>query len=185
MVIWLNGCFGIGKTETAQCLSNLLVHSYIYDPENLGGFLWNNMPPTMARQGDFQDIPLWREFNLTMIRYLYDNNSGDIIVPMTLVNRQYFDEIVSELSNDGIPIIHFILSAPKEIISARLIGRGDAAGSWAHEQIDRCLAALQNEIAGINIETSNRNAMQTAEKILSLIQSHRGKHHEQIVYPPD
>ena len=36
MVIWLNGAFGAGKTQTAYELHRRLPDSFVYDPENAG-----------------------------------------------------------------------------------------------------------------------------------------------------
>ena len=63
MIIWLNGCFGVGKTATANRLYDLIENSHIYDPEQVGAFLWDNFPPPLKYKGDFQDIELWRTFN--------------------------------------------------------------------------------------------------------------------------
>ena len=39
MIIWLNGAFGAGKTQTAYELHRRLPGSYVYDPENAGFFM--------------------------------------------------------------------------------------------------------------------------------------------------
>jgi len=62
MIIWINGAFGSGKSTTARKLHKLLKGSYIYDPEQIGFFIRKNAPKPFSK-GDFQDIPLWREFN--------------------------------------------------------------------------------------------------------------------------
>ncbi len=45
MIIWLNGAFGAGKTQTAYALRRRLPGSYVYDPENIGYCLPHNVPP--------------------------------------------------------------------------------------------------------------------------------------------
>ena len=35
MIIWINGCFGVGKTETANRLGEMIENSHIYDPEQV------------------------------------------------------------------------------------------------------------------------------------------------------
>ncbi|MBR6709403.1 MAG: AAA family ATPase, partial [Clostridia bacterium] len=141
MIIWINGSFGVGKTTTAKLLQNKLEKAHIYDPEQVGYFLWDNFPPEMARQGDFQDMEIWRSINYQIIRYLHDSYDGDLILPMTLANRQYYDEIIGRLEQDGISVRHFILTAPENKIIERLRGRGDEPNSWAEQQVQRCLAA--------------------------------------------
>jgi len=114
MIIWINGCFGVGKTETANRLGEMIENSHIYDPEQVGAFLWDNFPAPLKRKGDFQDIELWRKFNYEYIKYIYHNFNGHIIIPMTLVNSDYYHEIIGKLQTDGMELHHFILTAPKE-----------------------------------------------------------------------
>ena len=96
LVIWINGGFGVGKSETANALAQMDQGSHIYDPESVGYFLWHVFPPEMSRKGDFQDIPLWRSINLQVLHYLWQNHKGDIVVPMTISERRYYDEIIGE-----------------------------------------------------------------------------------------
>jgi len=88
MIIWINGSFGVGKSETANILNKMLSQSHIYDPEQVGYFLWDNFPQEMRRKGDFQDIIIWRRINYEIIKYMYDFFDGDIIIPMTLVSEK-------------------------------------------------------------------------------------------------
>lgn len=155
MIIWINGSFGIGKTTISNELNKKITNSFIYDPEMAGEFIWNNSPDCISRKGDFQDIPLWRVFNYQMLKYLHENYSGTIIVPMTLVNKEYYSQIVDRLITDGIPIHHYILEASKSTILNRLSKRGEADNSWASQQIDRCIISFEKDIRGIKINTNN------------------------------
>ncbi len=166
MIIWINGCYGVGKTETAKILQQLIKNSHIYDPERVGAFLWDNFPNPLKRKGDFQDIELWRIFNYEYIKYMYNNFSGDIIIPMTLANSDYHREIIGRLQDDGVKLRHFILTAPKETVKERLIHRGEENGSWAEQQIDRCISAFDKDIHGEIVDTSKLTLNETAEYIL-------------------
>ena len=171
MVIWLNGCFGVGKSETAKILNRRISPSHIYDPEQVGYFLWDNFPPEMQRRGDFQDIPIWRSLNYEIIRYLYCSFDGCIIVPMTLADKRYFAEIIGKLMQDGVRLKHFILTADRAVIAERLLQRGEQRNSWAEQQMDRCLKAFETDIPGIKMETTFCCAENTASAILKLIRS--------------
>ncbi len=166
MIIWINGCFGVGKTETANRLQGLIENSHIYDPEQVGAFLWDNFPVPLKRKGDFQDIELWREFNYKYIKYIYHNFDGHIIIPMTLVNPDYYHEIIGKLQADGIELLHFILKAPKDVIVERLIHRGEEKGSWAEQQIDRCIKAFDGSIHGEVVDTEKMSVNEVTEYIL-------------------
>ena len=163
MIIWINGAFGSGKTQTACELHRRLKNSYVYDPENAGFFIRDNLPDSV-RFDDFQDHPIWRSFNYEMLDYISLNYSGDIIVPMTVTNKDYYDEIIGKLSKKY-DVKHFILYAEKEIILKRLASRLEGRNSWAAQQIDRCIAAFNGDIAGHKIYTDNLSICQTAEKV--------------------
>ena len=57
MIIWINGSYGSGKTQTAYELQRRLDNSYVYDPENIGYFLDKNLPTGFSKisQGNFQN----------------------------------------------------------------------------------------------------------------------------------
>lgn len=166
MIIWINGSFGVGKTTTSNEVHKKLKDSFIYDPEMTGLFIWNNSPDCISRKGDFQDIPMWRDFNYQMLKYMDENYSGTIIVPMTLVNKEYYNEIIGRLITDGVSIYHYILVAEKSTILNRLIKRGEVDNSWAAQQIDRCLTAFEKDILGIKIDTNNLNIEEVVKFIL-------------------
>lgn len=165
MIIWLNGCFGVGKTATATMLHKFIANSHIYDPEQVGAFLWDNFPEPLKRKGDFQDIELWRKINCEYIEYMYRNFDGHIIIPMTIVNSNYYQEIIGKLQEKGIEIRHYILLASKDVVIERLIHRGEEKESWAEKQIDRCIAAFDNDISGNKIDTNRMSIPKVAEFI--------------------
>ena len=51
MLIWINGAFGVGKTQTAHELHRRLTASHVADPELLGFAMHKMLPP--ARHDDF------------------------------------------------------------------------------------------------------------------------------------
>ena len=164
MIIWINGAFGSGKTQTAFELNRRIPNSFVYDPENLGFFLSKNIPSSI-RTSDFQDCEMWRELNFPLIKYIEDKYDGLLIIPMTVVNPQYFNEIVTSLRNQGVDIKHYALMASKETLIRRLKSRGDGINSWPAKQIDRCINGLSNEIFKHHIDTENMSIEQVAEKI--------------------
>jgi RNase adaptor protein for sRNA GlmZ degradation len=138
MILWINGAFGSGKTQTAFEINRRLENSFVYDPENIGYFLRKNMPREII-QGNFQDQPLWRTFNYEIIKTIYANFGGHIIIPMTIYNKNYYDEIIGKLLREDAKICHFILGASKAVILKRLSRRLERKNSWAAQQIDLCL----------------------------------------------
>lgn len=94
-------------------------------------FLSNTLP---TKEDDFQDYKLWRTINYEILKNL-DTEFEVIIVPMTITNLQYYDEIVGKLKRDCFSIKHFILITSKENIISRLNARGNSTeyghiGKW-------------------------------------------------------
>lgn len=102
LILWINGAFGSGKTKTAHELHRRIPDSFIYDPENAGYFLRRNLP--QGDRKDFQDYPLWREINYSVLRSISEQYGGIVIVPMTVVVPSYFHEIVGRLRSDGLDV---------------------------------------------------------------------------------
>lgn len=170
MILWLNGAFGSGKTTAAYELNRRLPDSFVFDPESFGFCLFENIPAEYREQ-DFQDIPLWRETNRKMLEMLAERCSGVVIVPMTLVNPDYWDEIIGEMRRNGTDVRHFVLYANRDTLLKRLKKR--SMGILSREQfavdgIERCLAAFDTEITEGLICTDNRSVDEVAEEIARL-----------------
>lgn len=166
MIIWLNGAFGAGKTQTAYELHRRMRCSYVYDPENAGYFIRGNIPPEIG-ENDFQDYPMWRAFNFEMLDHIASHYGGDIIVPMTVTNRKYFGELIGELAKKY-EVKHYILWATKETLLKRLASRFESGKSWGARQIDRCLDAFDKDILEQKIYTDGLTVYEVVGKIAEL-----------------
>lgn len=164
MIVWINGAFGAGKTQAAFELNRRVPNSFVYDPENLGFFISRNIPSTIKKE-DFQDYEMWREFNFSFINYIESNYEGVLIIPMTIVNPQYFSEIIGSLRNKGVDVRHYALMASKEVLLKRLKSRGDGINSWGAKQIDRCLEGLSDSVFEYHIDTEGMSVEEVVEKI--------------------
>lgn len=170
MIIWLNGAFGAGKTTVAFELHRRLPDSLVYDPEEVGFFLRKNLPD-VCHTADFQDMPLWRSFNYQMLKELHESYRGPVIVPMTLVEPAYFEEIIGRLEDENIPVVHIILYASRETILKRLRKRSLGRLSreaFAVEAIDRCIAFFDRPGAGAKVITDEMSAAQIVEQIAGI-----------------
>lgn len=170
MLIWLNGAFGSGKTTTAYELNRRLPDSFVYDPENVGYFIRRNAPKVFSN-GDFQDIPQWRGMNYEMLKMITEAYTGTLIVPMTLVNPEYYQEIIGKLIADGVDVRHFIIYASKGEIRHRIQKRtfplfGNDA--FAMDSVDRCVDAFDTVITDMKIQTDNMRVDDVVEKIAEL-----------------
>ena len=164
MIIWLNGAFGAGKTTTAFELNRRIPHSYVFDPENIGYYIRKNTPKE-TRKSDFQDYEQWRSFNYEMIKHIIGQYNGTLIIPMTIANRQYYDEIIQRLLEEGVDLKHYILYADKATLIKRLNKRLARGETWAKAQIDRCLHAFNTDITEHRIVTDSRSVDSIVEEI--------------------
>ena len=156
MIIWLNGAYGSGKTTVAYELQKRLKKSFIYDPENVGFFIRKNTPKELHKH-NFQDHEQWRNFNYEILKQIANSYDGIIIVPMTLINFDYYREIVEKLKNDGIHLDHYVLYADKNTILRRLNKRLEFGNTFAKSQIDYCIKAFNTKIKDNKIVTDKLN----------------------------
>ncbi|CAH1197007.1 Tunicamycin resistance protein [Paenibacillus auburnensis] len=61
-----------------------IANSFVFDPENAGEYISQNVPWGMLNN-DFQDYKPWREINYAMLKHIDSEYNGKIIVPMTIV----------------------------------------------------------------------------------------------------
>jgi hypothetical protein len=145
VLLWINGPFGGGKTQTAYELHRRLPGSVVCDPEHVG-FGLHRMTPRALR-GDFQDFAAWREGVREVLDLVLRKHDGPVIAPMTLVNAGYFGEVVGRLREDGHEVHHFALLAERATVLRRLRERGWGRGvkweSFAVAKLDECLERLQ------------------------------------------
>ena len=118
MLLWINGPFGGGKSQTARELHSRLAASLICDPELLGSGLHRMLPPQL--RGDFQDFPAWRQGVYEVLDLILRSADGTVIVPMTLVEPAYFADIIGRLTDAGHDVRHFALLADRHVIERRL-----------------------------------------------------------------
>ncbi|GIN72022.1 tunicamycin resistance protein [Bacillus sp. J14TS2] len=167
MIIWVNGTFGSGKTTAAYELQRRVEGAFVYDPERFGYMLMANVPKEVAKD-DFQDYSLWREANYRLLKQLDQEYNGVLIVPMTLTNEQYFDEIIGRLRENGVIVQHFTLKASKSTIKKRLLKRWEGENSWAYQQAEGRLQSLENSLFKEHIQTDSLSIEEVVKTIARL-----------------
>ncbi|MFJ8198738.1 AAA family ATPase [Streptomyces sp. NPDC096152] len=190
MLLWINGPFGGGKTQTAHEIQRRLPGSVICDPEHAGFGLRRMLPPEL--RGDFQDLASWRQGVVEVLDLTLARHDGVVIVPMTVTDPDCFAETVGRLRELGHPVHHFTLLAERETVLRRLRERGfgqalryvggKGAGlgreTWAVRQLDHCLERLREPEFAEHLWTDHSTVPKTADRIAVLagltLTPHRG-----------
>ncbi|MBW0013868.1 AAA family ATPase [Mycobacterium sp.] len=144
MLVWINGPFGGGKTQTAFELHRRLPDSVVCDPEEIGFGLHRAMP--RALRTNFQDYPAWRQGVYEVLDHVIGAHRGVVIAPMTVIEPKYLAETVGRLRERGHDVRHFALLANRETVLRRIHGRtlwGLSRDPFATSHVDRCLDRLR------------------------------------------
>jgi hypothetical protein len=167
VLVWINGPFGGGKTAAACELRRRVDGGVICDPERLGRGLHGMLPPELRT--DFQHFAAWRHGMHEVLDLVVRKWEGPVIVPMTLINPGYFEEVVGRLRADGHDVRHFSLLADRATVLRRLRGRTFGLGlrheKWAVTRLDECLAQLKNPLFAEHVQTDDLSVPQVADVI--------------------
>ncbi|MDN3026265.1 ATP-binding protein [Streptomyces sp. S.PB5] len=180
MLLWINGPFGGGKTQTAYEIQRRLPGSVVCDPEHAGFGLRRMLPPEL--RGNFQDLKSWRDGVVEVLDLALAKHDGVVIAPMTVTNPVYFAETVGRLGELGHDVRHFTLLAQRETVLKRLRERGfghllqyvggknSGLGreTWAVQQLDHCLERLSGPEFAEHLWTDESTVPKTADRIAVL-----------------
>ncbi|WP_369200322.1 NUDIX domain-containing protein [Streptomyces sp. PU-14G] len=175
MIVWLNGAFGAGKTTAANELLDLLPGSTLYDPEVIGASLrWMLPKERLGQIADFQDLHSWRRLVVDTAAALLTEVQGPLITPMTLLRREYRDEIFGALAARRIPVQHLLLHADEPVLRERIDTRaaddGGSTRAWCLAHLSSYRAALPWITAEAHtLDTSGLTPRHTAERLAEAI----------------
>lgn len=165
----INGAFGVGKTSVATGLIKKIPNSMLFDPEEVGFMLRNIIPKeikaTGEDTGDFQDLDLWKKLTVTVAGDLVHKYGVNLVVPMTIYNKEYFDYIYNGFMEIHKNTHHFCLSASLDTIHKRLEKRGEVKGSWPFQQTTKCLKSFNENNFSEYIDTE----LYTVDEIVDII----------------
>nr|WP_206323807.1 NUDIX domain-containing protein [Streptomyces sp. HNM0574] len=188
-MVWLNGAFGAGKTTTAHELLDLLPGSTLYDPELLGAGLRQMLPKErLGEVDDVTELPSWRRLVADTAAALLTEVPGPLIAPMTLLRRDFRDEIFGTLAARRIPVRHLLLHADETILRRRIGQRADREGESGRHRCLELIPAYRDALEWIGpeahvIDTTRLTPRQTAERIAEAV--HAGAGAQDIVQTPE
>ena len=168
MIYWINGPYGVGKSTVAEALQKKLPKAHIFDAEEVGNAIRDNFPEESKYSIIFEGYSLWRETNYKLLKEIYEKYDGDIIVPMTLIMPESYEEIIKRLMDLDVKVKYVILDADYLTVHDRIIARGEKEGCWCMQNIDMCLDALQSDRHAVRIDTREKSPEQIAEEILTI-----------------
>ncbi|MEZ0094673.1 NUDIX domain-containing protein [Streptacidiphilus sp. EB129] len=175
MIVWVNGAFGVGKSTTARELTALFPGSTVFDPETVGQYLRQVLPPeALAGLADFQDLPAWRSLVPDAAAALLAQCPGTLVVPMTLSREDYRDEIFGALAARRIVVHHVLLHCGETILRQRIeADRGDpGARQWRLGHIEvQARARNWLDRDAVPVDTTNLTPRQAAERVAEAVRS--------------
>lgn len=176
-VVWLNGAFGVGKTTVADGLRSRWPNAALFDPEGLARLLRGALPAG-ERPSDYQDLALWRRLTVEAICGICEQ-SRLTIVPMTMVNKEHFREVVGGLQHAGVTVSHFSLVARPTTIRRRLLKRQltrpihPKSTLWALRRVESASTALCAATFAEVVDTDGMAAAEVVSRIAGSVETAR------------
>ena len=152
MILWLNGPYGVGKSTVAETLHTMLTDSMIFDAEQVGNAIRDNMPENLFRE-TFEEYPLWADVCVQMLQTLSVAYPGHVLVPMTIrLNDSMI--IFSRLRDAGTDIRHIMLTTTEEEILRRILLRGEGAECWCAQQVRPTLVRQEEMLCDFRLDAA-------------------------------
>lgn len=168
MIIWISGAYGVGKSTLAEVMAQKMDNALIFDAEEVGNAVRGSYPDN-PYGFIFEDYPLWGEFCVRLLEDVHNSFHRDILVPMTLVRRESYVNIIEGLAGKGIRIHLIILEASRQSIHDRILARGENEECWCMNNIEMAMGASAALPGGIRVDTENRGAAELADIVLEKI----------------
>jgi len=175
VILLINGAFGIGKTTVARVLVRRLSRAVLFDPELIGIPLQRAAALVGRDIDDFQDISAWRRLTIAALRVtriFYPI----VVVPMAISNAAYLNEIRAGISRFEPFVAHFCLTAPAEVVYARLSGRRGTARdrAWQYRRASECCRVHSDAVFASHVFAEDRSPEQIAGEILQAVRVQAG-----------
>ncbi|MEU3145993.1 MULTISPECIES: hypothetical protein [unclassified Streptomyces] len=189
MLLWINGPFGGGRTQTVYEVRRRLPGSVVCDPEHAGFGLRRMLPPEL--RGDFREPASWRQGVVEVLDLAPTRHDGVVIAPMTVTDSRCFAATVGRLRERGHEVHHFTLLDERETVLRRLRGRGlgrllrravgkkadPSRDGWAVDRLDHCPERLVGPKFTEHLWTDHTTVPKTADRIAVLAGLEPSPHH--------
>jgi hypothetical protein len=172
-VLWINGCFGVGKSDTADLLCEWLADAHKIDPETRGEALRHEVRSAGQEFADDYSLSSeWRQGVLDEVVGAANERDGLIVVPQTLWRPEHLDEIVGGLRErlGDHRVLHVTLLAPADECRRRIAARAETTGQWALNLLDDASASLHDDRFAIHLDAVELSKEQVVDAIIELLQ---------------
>ena len=175
MIILINGPYGVGKTSVAKNLIKKIPSSILFDTEEIGFLLQNQIPKEIDSKSDFTEFEIWKKLVADVGIFLRKKYNQTIVIPQTILNKSILFYILDEFKKEGEKVYYFCLMGKKEILKDRLIKRVKEQGMehligtpdfYAFVRIDQCLEVFSKEK---HIDISDKSVDEVSDILLSRI----------------
>lgn len=164
MIIWINGTYGVGKTEVAKRINELYnKKSKIIDPDQLWLESIKEDRTIIFGGGYPQNTEKFLRKLQAIINSEINNYDGLLIIPMTVSESLSYDILIKNKS----VIKHFILTAEESIIMERIEKDSGRDKSFALNNLKNNVKFYKTIKDAIFIDTSNKTIDETALYILN------------------
>ncbi len=171
MILWLNGAFGAGKTTVAEQIVADNPQWRLFDPEMVG-FLVRSQFQDFGF-ADFQQLRSWRRLTPMVADEIARETGQHLVIPQTVLDQQYWRELVTGIGDHGHTLHHVLLDARPEILRQRICDDEvlHRAAGWRLEHLSIFLEArtwIARE-ADLVVDTSATSPRRTALVIADAI----------------
>jgi hypothetical protein len=175
MILFINGPFGVGKTNVAGVLVQKMPRSILYDPEVIGTVLHRVLGP-FGKVEDYQDYALWRPLLVGGARLLRKVSRQPLVIPMTVWRRDLFDPIIAGLRKVDPNLSCFRLTASRDVLIDRIASDtvDRKAYGWRMAHVEACLKFSRDPAFGTEICTDWRTPVEVAGQILKSLDIQTG-----------
>ena len=104
-----------------------------------------------------------------LLKDIHNTFGKNILVPMTMLRRSTYGNIIEKLLADNIDTRLVVLEAGYQSVHDRILARGEEEGCWCMENIELARRESSAIREGLHLDTDGRSVEELAEMVLSYI----------------
>lgn len=170
MILWIDGAYGVGKTTVAEKIGERLNNVEILESD----FYYQEMLKENFFLGFGGTIPQTNKNFIKRFRDLIIEKSkvskNNLIVVMSLTQKECMEELYEYLTDTGQDIFHIILIACEQTIISRIENDFSRDKSFSLSYLHENIQFLESHFPdAIRVDTDNKNSDAVADYIFRLL----------------